>query len=72
MLLFVLRRSSRYMDQQRMESILQSLGWTAVAQHDSALLTYWLLKQCEGDLKKWPRKQVRGGVDRNNFVLIVK
>lgn len=60
------------MDTDRFREILKTLGWQTVAQHDSNLLTFWLCKQVEGDLRKWPRKQIRGGVDRNNFVLLVK
>jgi 25S rRNA (adenine2142-N1)-methyltransferase len=60
------------MDLERFNSILQTLGWFTVAQHDSALLTHWLLREGEGNLQKWPRKQVRGGAERNNFVVIVK
>lgn len=36
------------------------------------MLTYWIFGVCEVNGSKWPRKQVRGGAQRNNFVLVVK
>lgn len=42
--------------------------------HDSAKLTFWLLKRVgdgRGDGKAWKRVEVRGGVHRNNFTVVV-
>lgn len=60
------------MDHERFASILNTLGWTVQVQHDSALLTYWLLSKAEGNAQLWPRKEIRKGIKRNNFVLMVK
>lgn len=66
--------NSRYMTHARFTSILTTLGWTAVKQYDSMKLTYWLLKRegdGKGDGKVWKREEVRSGVRRNNFCVIV-
>ena len=60
------------MDHDRFASILDTLGWAVQVQHDSALLTHWLLSKTEGNVQLWPRKEIRKGVKRNNFVLMVK
>ncbi|KAI9021081.1 putative methyltransferase-domain-containing protein [Hyaloraphidium curvatum] len=64
--------NSRYMDHDRFRAILRTLGFEEVAQHDSSRLTHWLLKRCKGDSRKWKREEIRGGVKRNNFVIVVK
>lgn len=58
----------------RLTSILLTCGWAPVRQHDSAKLTYWLLKRVgdgRGDGKSWKREEVRAGVHRNNFCIVV-
>lgn len=64
--------SSRYIDEDRFKGILQTLGWSTVQHHDSAMLTHWLLQKGTPDNEKWPRREIRTGVKHNNFVLIVK
>ncbi|GAA6020803.1 hypothetical protein JCM10207_001662 [Rhodosporidiobolus poonsookiae] len=74
--------NSRYMTHARLESILTSTGYEKVKQHDSAKLTYWLVRRTppaaegeepgKGDGQQWKREQVREGVQRNNFVIVVK
>lgn len=64
--------NSRYMDHERFRGILATLGWEPVAEHDSAKLTHWIFKRTKGDNKTWKREEVRGGVDRNNFCIVVK
>lgn len=66
--------NSRYMSHVRFTSILTTLGWTSVKQFDSPKLTYWLLRSngpSNGDGKVWKREEVRAGVRRNNFCVIV-
>lgn len=60
------------MDEARLKGIYQTLGWETVEQHDTSLLTHWLLKRGTPNDTAWPRKEVRAGVKRNNFVIIVK
>lgn len=72
--------NSRYLSHARLTSILTSTGWTVERQHDSAKLTYWLLKRSgeergEGearDGKEWKREVVRKGAQRNNFCILVQ
>ncbi|KWU41086.1 hypothetical protein RHOSPDRAFT_11898, partial [Rhodotorula sp. JG-1b] len=70
--------NSRYLSHARLTSILTSTGWTVERQHDSAKLTYWLLRRSgergEGedrDGKEWKREVVRKGAQRNNFCVLV-
>ena len=65
--------NSRYMTHERLEGILATTGWAKAKQHDSAKLTYWLLKRSEGerDGKVWKKEEVRKGVRRNNFCIVV-
>ncbi|TNY21928.1 putative methyltransferase-domain-containing protein [Rhodotorula diobovata] len=66
--------NSRYLSHERLTSILASTGWDVVRKHDSARLTYWLVRRSEDgpDGKEWKREQVRKGAGRNNFVIVVK
>ncbi|BGP24274.1 nucleolus protein [Rhodotorula toruloides] len=69
--------NSRYLSHDRFSSILNSTGWDVVRKHDSAKLTYWLVTRKEGegakgDGKVWKREEVRSGVGRNNFVIVIK
>ncbi|KDE03008.1 hypothetical protein MVLG_06476 [Microbotryum lychnidis-dioicae p1A1 Lamole] len=66
--------NSRYMNHTRLEAILLTTGWAPVRRKDSAKLTYWLCKRVgdgSGDGKGWKREQLRGGIQRNNFAIIV-
>ncbi|GAA5859947.1 hypothetical protein JCM1840_001811 [Sporobolomyces johnsonii] len=71
--------NSRYLSHDHFRSILASTGWDVIKQHDSAKLTYWLVRQREadaegkrGDGKVWKREEVRAGVHRNNFTVRVE
>ncbi|GAA5849829.1 hypothetical protein JCM8547_000579 [Rhodosporidiobolus lusitaniae] len=66
--------NSRYLSPDRLRAILTSTGWDVAQQHDSAKLTYWLLRRNERgpDGRAWKRVQVREGAQRNNFVVVVK
>ncbi|KAI5481394.1 nucleolus protein [Pseudohyphozyma bogoriensis] len=66
--------NSRYCTHERLESILTTTGWEKVRQHDSAKLTYWLCSRVgegKGDGKVWKKEEVRAGVHRNNFCILV-
>jgi hypothetical protein len=60
------------MDHERFTNILATLGWKVAVQGDTAMLTHWLLQPCPRNSKTWPRTEVRSGVKRNNFVVLVK
>jgi hypothetical protein len=66
--------NSRYLSPALFRKILASTGWDVAKQHDSAKLTYWLLKRSgkDWDGKGWKRESVREGAQRNNFVIVVK
>ncbi|GAA95295.1 uncharacterized protein L969DRAFT_45021 [Mixia osmundae IAM 14324] len=64
--------NSRYLNSPRFEAILATLGFARIRQHDSAKLTHWLFRRTQaGNTTAWPRREVRAGAKRNNFVLIV-
>ncbi|KAM0745973.1 hypothetical protein T439DRAFT_384439 [Meredithblackwellia eburnea MCA 4105] len=65
--------NSRYMSHERLTSILRTTGWSVAKQHDSAKLTYWFLKRDETlkDGRVWKREEVRRGVQRNNFCIVL-
>ncbi|KAK4049047.1 25S rRNA (adenine2142-N1)-methyltransferase [Microbotryomycetes sp. JL201] len=63
--------NSRYTSHERLEQILKSTGWKPVRKHDSAKLTYWLCQRTVADGQTCKRDQVRSGVQRNNFCIIV-
>jgi len=65
--------NSRYLNHERWTGILATLGFTPVRQHDSAKLTFWLLKRTHAasDGRLWKREEVRAGVHRNNFTIVV-
>ncbi|GAA5924738.1 hypothetical protein JCM3775_005458 [Rhodotorula graminis] len=66
--------NSRYLSHDRLTAILDSTGWDVIRKHDSARLTYWLVRRSETgpDGVEWKREQVRTGAGRNNFCLVVK
>ncbi|GAA5830853.1 hypothetical protein JCM11251_001098 [Rhodosporidiobolus azoricus] len=66
--------NSRYMTPDRLRQILTSTGWEVAQQHDSSKLTHWLLRRSEQgpDGQVWKRENMREGVMRNNFVIVVR
>lgn len=71
--------NSRYLSHARLTELLASTGWTVSRQHDSAKLTYWLLKRSgalgtgeDRDGREWKREVVRKGAQRNNFCILVQ
>ncbi|KAK4055956.1 25S rRNA (adenine2142-N1)-methyltransferase [Microbotryomycetes sp. JL221] len=63
--------NSRYTSHERLNAILSSCGWQSVKQHDSAKLSFWLLKRIKSNGQTCKREQVRTGAQRNNFCIIV-
>ncbi|GJN88961.1 hypothetical protein Rhopal_001932-T1 [Rhodotorula paludigena] len=70
--------NSRYLSHARLTALLGSTGWSVVRQHDSAKLTYWLVRRSgargegERDGREWKREVVRAGAQRNNFAILVR
>ncbi|GAA5942028.1 25S rRNA (adenine2142-N1)-methyltransferase [Sporobolomyces koalae] len=72
--------NSRYLTHKHFREILKSTNWEVVATHDSSKLTHWFLREIDqsstkaryGDGQVWKREEVRRGVERNNFCIVVK
>ena len=67
--------NSRYLNEERVESIMQSLGYKKIRRKMSAKLVYYLWgykRSLEDESPKSFRKeQLRGGASRNNFAIVV-
>jgi 25S rRNA (adenine2142-N1)-methyltransferase len=68
--------NSRYLDDLRLEAIMQSLGYIKVHQKLSNKLAYYLWKAVDLVQKKrtesFKKVEVRGGKTRNNFAIVLK
>lgn len=67
--------NSRYLNEERLESIMQSLGYKRVRRKMSAKLAYylWSYDKCLEDIEKVFRKEIlRSGISRNNFAIVVQ
>ncbi|KAH9808190.1 putative methyltransferase-domain-containing protein [Melampsora americana] len=70
--------NSRYLDSNRFNSILNSLGFHSLQQYNSSKLTFWLTQRSGqngiGSIQrnlKWSKEEIRNGIDRNNFCIKV-
>ena len=67
--------NSRYLNEERLESIMQSLGYKRIRRKMSAKLVYYLWgyeRSLEDETPKSFRKEeLRGGASRNNFAIVV-
>lgn len=70
--------NSRYLDSNRFKSILNSLGFESLKQHNSSKLTFWLTQRSGTNGMgvihkniKWPKEEIRKGINRNNFCIKV-
>ncbi len=66
--------NSRYLDEERLEAIMGSLGYTKVNVKTSAKLTYYLWKREESSEVKcrpFKKEEVRAGKSRNNFAILL-
>jgi 25S rRNA (adenine2142-N1)-methyltransferase len=65
--------NSRYLDEERLEGIMESLGYKLVKRKLSAKLIYglWCLRE-EPRKVAWKKEEVRSGKSRNNFAVVVK
>lgn len=68
--------NSRYLDEDRLVAIMQSLGYTCVKRKLSAKLIYglWVLGTPPEEKRKvvWKKEEVRAGKRRNNFAVAIK
>lgn len=66
--------NSRYMDEARLKSIMQALGYTLLRQKQTAKLVYylWHLSYTVGTASMhFPKREVNPGVTRNNFSIVL-
>lgn len=64
--------NSRYLDEERLEAIMESLGYRKVKWKTSAKLAYYLWKHekiPENESKPFTKQAVRAGKSRNNFAI---
>ncbi|KAI1008081.1 hypothetical protein K3495_g155 [Podosphaera aphanis] len=66
--------NSRYMDDNRLEQIMQSLGYTCVRKKLSVKLAYylWRLETPGSTRRKFKKEEVRSGNSRNNFAIVIE
>ena len=68
--------NSRYIDHARLRGILKACGFVEVRQHDSARLTYWLMRRSPqpSTTRRWAKKPIEGkqSGQRNNFAIVLK
>ncbi|KXX79471.1 hypothetical protein MMYC01_203712 [Madurella mycetomatis] len=66
--------NSRYLDEERMASIMASLGYTKTASKTTQRLVYYLWRRDssdEGAQRSFPKKEIRPGPNRNNFAVVL-
>ncbi|KAL2164550.1 hypothetical protein VTH06DRAFT_3767 [Thermothelomyces fergusii] len=66
--------NSRYLDEERLVAIMESLGYTMVESKTSQRLVYYLWRRvrvCTGPGTVFPKKEVRPGSTRNNFATVL-
>ena len=68
--------NSRYLSEERLEKMMQSLGYSVVKKKLSAKLIYYLWCFSDGQMSgnqdlQWKKEEVRNGVKRNNFAIIL-
>jgi len=67
--------NSRYMDESRLEAIMESLGYVRVRKKLSNKLVYYLWRMESSKAKRtvpFKKEEIRSGKARNNFAIILK
>lgn len=67
--------NSRYMDESKLEAILQALGFVMVKKKLSGKLVYYLWRLEEASTKRsygFKKEELRAGKTRNNFAIVLK
>jgi len=68
-------RNSRYLDEGRLEAIMESLGYNAAKKKISKRLIYYLWKLApigtDGRRVAFRKAEIRSGKDRNNFAIVL-
>lgn len=66
--------NSRYLDEERLTSIMASLGYVKTASKTTQRLVYYLWtkeRSCEKSPGFFPKKEIRSGPTRNNFAVVL-
>ncbi|KAK3379594.1 putative methyltransferase-domain-containing protein [Lasiosphaeria ovina] len=66
--------NSRYMDEDRLIAIMESLGYAKAASKTTHRLVYYLWRReskCLGPESPFPKKEIRSGSSRNNFAVVL-
>lgn len=66
--------NSRYLDEEKLTAIMESLGYVNVAAKTTQRLVYYLWKRdraCKGTQRSFQKKEIRSGPTRNNFAVIL-
>lgn len=69
--------NSRYLDENRLEAIMASLGYTKIMDKTTQRLVYYLWKRESAPAKPalsedFPKREIRSGSTRNNFAIVLK
>lgn len=67
--------NSRYMDEKKLESIMESLGYVQVKKKLSTKLVYYLWRLDAGKVKQnivFKKEELRTGKSRNNFAIVLR
>jgi len=67
--------NSRYMDEAKLEAIMESMGYVSVRKKLSNKLVYYLWRMetpVAKPLKLFKKVEIRSGKDRNNFAIVLK
>lgn len=67
--------NSRYLDEERLEEIMKSLGYASARRKTSAKLVYYLWTYDRGDQspqRSFKKEEIRPGASRNNFSITLR
>ncbi|CAF9915609.1 MAG: hypothetical protein ALECFALPRED_010257 [Alectoria fallacina] len=67
--------NSRYLDEERLDAIMKSLGYERVKRKLSSKLVYYLWKYEAGKAERskvFKKEEIRSGKSRNNFAIVVR
>ena len=67
--------NSRYLDEERLDAIMESLGYRRTKRKLSSRLVYYLWKYEAGKVEKsnvFKKEEIRSGKSRNNFAIVLR
>jgi 25S rRNA (adenine2142-N1)-methyltransferase len=66
--------NSRYLDEEKLAAMMESLGYVKVATKTTQRLVYYLWRRdrvCKGKGGSFSKKEIRSGPTRNNFAVVL-